>query len=78
MIAMSPNEQLLPIGYVQLAEDIGEVMSHGRLADAQLVGNFLVLKPLADETDDLALTRSQGIDPLQFLFGELRVPWGGV
>ena len=49
------DDELEPTGNFQFAEDRCEMVAHSRQADKKKLGNFLILEPLANEIDNLAL-----------------------
>jgi hypothetical protein len=59
--------------HIQLLHDVASVLLNGLDADAEIIGYFLVLVPLADQFQDLALPfgdrvpRSPGFQRLFFL-----------
>ena len=50
-----PEDSLRPVGYLQLGEDVGDVVAYGLGADEELPGDFGVRVTLGDEVEDLAL-----------------------
>ncbi len=54
-----PDNGLRPIGYLELAQDIGYVVSHGFRAQHESGGDFKVLLALRDEFENLTLAIAQ-------------------
>src|SRR5579859_5089109 len=51
------KSQFQAIGDAKFIEDVMQMVLHRLLADEHLLGHFLVLVALCDQSDDLALTR---------------------
>ena len=49
IIAIREDQEFEPIGDVELFQYGSHVMTHGGFADAEAIGDFLVLEPFADE-----------------------------
>src|SRR5215203_4958317 len=50
-----PEDGLCPVGYLELGEDVGDVVAHGLGAHVQEFGNFGVVVALGYEVEHLAL-----------------------
>lgn len=50
-----PDDRLRPIGHLQLAEDVGNVVAHRLEGEAQLLGDLLIGFPLGDQCQEFAL-----------------------
>jgi hypothetical protein len=55
-----PNDGLGSVGYLQLGEDVGDVVPHGLRAQVELFGDRGVRVPPGDELKDLALAVGKG------------------
>ena len=71
------DRQLKPIPDAELRVDRRQVMAHGGFADAQTIGNRLVLEPLTDHPDELTLTRCKRPDLDLFWVGGVVSPRAG-
>jgi hypothetical protein len=71
------DRQRKPIPDAELGVDRGQVVPHGGFADAQTIGNRLVLETLSDHPDELTLTRRKCLDLDFFWVGGLVGPRPG-
>ena len=55
---MRPDEQLLAVRDTEFVKDVGEMMADRNARNVQALGNVFIRKPLADQSDDLALPLS--------------------
>src|ERR1044071_8093275 len=62
VVSVGVDDEFQTVGDAELVEDRGQVMPDGRLADEEATGYVLVLQPLTDERDDLALPVGQRRD----------------
>jgi hypothetical protein len=53
-----PEDGLRSVDYLQLGEDVGNVVAHGLGADEEVPGDFGVGVTLGDEVEDLTLAGS--------------------
>src|SRR5262245_31692388 len=66
--------QLKPIPYAELRVDRRQVVAHGGFADAETIGNRLVLETLANHPDEFTLARGKRPDLDLFWVGGLVAP----
>ena len=63
MCLVGEHHRLDPVAQVELPENVGHVRLHRALAEEESAGYLGVVQALCDTDKDLALTRSQGLQP---------------
>jgi len=59
------NQELLAAMHIEFAENAGEVMAHGRAANAEAAGDIFVGQALSNQGDDIMLTFREVLGPIR-------------
>jgi len=62
---MRSKQELLAALHIKFAENAGEVMAHGRAANAEAAGDVFVGEALSDQADDVLLTLCEVSGPIR-------------
>ena len=62
---MRSNQKLLAAVHIEFAENAGEVMAHGRTANAEAAGNIFVGQAFSNQGDDVTLTFCEILGPIR-------------
>src|SRR3989442_1265528 len=53
------DDSLCPVSHLEFAEDIGDIVAHGVMAQDEACGNLSVAVTLGDQVEDFALAHGQ-------------------